>query len=138
MLSITIAVQLVLIPIYIYYFGKISIISFLTNIIIVPFSGIILYLGVSFYALTFIFKYMVVLISLLLSIILNFVLSVTNILGNFKYATISLEKPTIIELLFYFFFLFCLINLKSKKRVVIIGLILTSNMVYLIIRNLKI
>jgi competence protein ComEC len=135
-LSITVAVQLVLIPICIYYFGKISIISFLTNIIIVPLSGIILYLGVSFFALTFIFKYMAVLISLLLSIILNFILSVTNILGNFKYATISLEKPTIIELLFYFFFLFCLINLKSKKRVVIVGLILTLNAVYLIIKNL--
>jgi competence protein ComEC len=115
-LSVTISAQLLLIPICIYYFGKISIISFLTNIIVVPLSGIILYLGVSFYALTFIFKYMAIFVSVLLSIILNFVLSVTNILGNLKYATISLERPTIIELLFYFLFLFCLTNLKSKKK----------------------
>jgi competence protein ComEC len=99
-LSVTVGVQLLLISICMYYFGKISIISFLTNIIVVPLSGIILYLGVSFYALTFIFKYIAIFVSVLLSIILNFVLSVTNILENLKYATINLERPTIIELLF--------------------------------------
>jgi competence protein ComEC len=134
-LSVTLAVQLVLIPICIYYFGKISIISFLTNIIVVPLAGIILYLGVSFYALTFIFNYSAVLVCVLLSIILNFVLSVTNILGNLKYATISLQRPTISELLFYLLFLFCLMNLKGKKRSIIPALILTLNTLYLLIRN---
>ena len=108
-LSVTLAVQVVLIPICMYYFGKVSIISFLTNIIVVPLVGIILCLGVSFYALTFILKYAAALVSVILSIILNFVLSITNSMANLKYAVINFEKPTLIELLFYFLF-FVLLN----------------------------
>lgn len=135
-LSVTVAVQLILIPVVIYYFGKVSLISFLANIIIVPLAGIILYLGASFYIFTFICKYASVLISVILSLILNFILSVTNILGNFKYATVNLEKPTISELLLYFLFLFFLTKLKGRKWPIISGIILVINAGYLLVRNL--
>ncbi|MDR0399117.1 MAG: ComEC family competence protein [Endomicrobium sp.] len=134
-LSVTLAVQIVLIPICMYYFGKVSIISFITNIIIVPLTGVILCLGISFYALSFILKHLAVLVSIILSIILNFVLSITNIMANIKYAVINFEKPTIIELLFYFLFLFCSINLKCKNRFIFLGVILAANLAYLLIRN---
>ncbi|MDR1245301.1 MAG: ComEC family competence protein [Endomicrobium sp.] len=134
-LSVTLAVQVVLIPICIYYFSKVSIISFLTNIIVVPLVGIIMSLGVSFYVLTFILKYAAVLVSVILSIILNFVLSITNIMANIKYAVINFEKPTIIELLFYFLFLFCSTNLKCKNRFIFLGVILVANLAYLLIHK---
>ena len=87
-LSVTLAVQVVLIPICIYYFSKVSIISFLTNI-----------------------------------------------MANIKYAVINFEKPTIIELLFYFLFLFCSTNLKCKNRFIFLGVILVANLAYLLIRK---
>jgi competence protein ComEC len=131
-LSVTIAAQIILIPLCLYYFGIISTISFLTNIIVVPLAGIILYLGVSFYIFTFIYKYAAVLISVVLSIVLNFVLSVTNILGNLKYSTVNLEKPTISQLLLYFVFIFFLTKIKVRNRIIIAGLILILNTVYLL------
>jgi competence protein ComEC len=134
-LSVTVAVQLVLIPICIYYFGRVSIISFITNIIVVPLAGIILYLGVSFYALTFILKDIAALVSIVLSIILNFVLSVTKALGNLKFAVVDVQKPDVIQLLFYFVFLFCLTNQRIKNRFIFSGIILAVNLAYLLMRN---
>jgi hypothetical protein len=89
----------------------------------------------SFYALSFILKHLAVLVSVILSIILNFVLSITNIMANIKYAVINFEKPTIIELLFYFLFLFSSTNIKCKNRFIFLGVILVANLAYLLIHS---
>jgi competence protein ComEC len=130
-LSVTVAAQIVLIPVCMYYFGKISIISFVTNIIVVPLTGIILYLGVIFYGLTFIFQYAAVLCSVILSVLLNFVLSVTTVLGNLKFAVFAVPKPSIIQMIFFFTFLFSISRFKDKKRFIISAIIIAANFIYI-------
>jgi competence protein ComEC len=115
-----------------YYFGKVSMISFVTNIIVVPLVGIILYMGIFFYFLTFSFQYATTLCSVVLSIILNFVLSVTTILGNLKYAAVIVQKPTILQLVLFFIFLFAISIFRDKKRFITSGIILLLNFLYII------
>jgi competence protein ComEC len=131
-LSVTISAQLILIPVCMYYFGKISIISFVTNIIVTPLTGIILYLGITFYILTFIFQYAAALCSFILSLLLKFVLSVTIFLGNIKFAAVLIPKPSATQLLLFFLFLFCIRYFKNKKRFIFSGIILTSSFLYFI------
>jgi competence protein ComEC len=131
-LSVTISAQLILIPVCMYYFGKISIISFVTNIIVTPLTGIILYLGIIFYILTFIFQYAAALCSFLLSLLLKFILSVTIFLGNIKFAVVLIPKPSVIQLLLFFLFLFCIRYFKNKKRFIFSGIILSSSFLYFI------
>ena len=131
-LSVTISAQLILIPVCMHYFGKISIISFVTNIIVTPLTGIILYLGIIFYILTFIFQYAAVLCSFILSLLLKFVLSVTIFLGNIKFAAVLIPKPSAIQLLLFFLFLFCIRYFENKKRFIFSGIILTSSFLYFI------
>ncbi|MCA6085332.1 ComEC/Rec2 family competence protein [Candidatus Endomicrobiellum agilis] len=131
-LSVTTSAQLVLIPVCAYYFGKISIISFVTNIIVAPFTGIILYLGIIFYVLTFIFQYAAVLCSVILSLILNFILSSATFLGNLKFAVVLTAKPTVTQLLLFFLFLFCITCFKTKKRFIFSGIILALSPLYFI------
>ncbi|MDR0977838.1 MAG: ComEC family competence protein [Endomicrobium sp.] len=135
-LSVTLAVQIILMPVCMYYFGRISIISFITNILIVPLAGIILYSGVIFCISAFISKNIAAFISMPVSIILKFVLSTTNILGNLRFAVIDVKKPDILQLLFYFVFLFCLTNRRIKNRFVFSGIILAVNLLYLLFRAL--
>ena len=129
-LSVTSSAQLILIPVCAYYFGKISIISFVTNIIVTPFTGTILYLGIIFYVLTFIFQYAAVLCSAILSLILNFILSSATFLGNLKFAVILTAKPTVTQLLLFFLFLFCITYFKNKKRFIFSGIILALSLLY--------
>jgi competence protein ComEC len=130
-LSVTISVQLILIPVFMYYFDKVSIISFISNVIIVPLTGIILYLGIIFYILTFIFHSAAVLCSVIISLLLNFVLSVTIFLGNLKFASVITSKPSIIQLLLFFLFLFSATYFKSNKRFIFSGIILLLNYLYI-------
>jgi len=107
-LSATVSAQLVLTPVCMYYFGKISLISFIANIIVVPLAGVILYLWIIFYVLTFMSQYAAVLCSSVLSLLLNFVLSVALFLGNIQFASLLVAKPTVVQIVLFFLFLFCL------------------------------
>jgi competence protein ComEC len=131
-LSVSISAQIILIPICMYYFGKISIISFVTNIIVVPLVGIILYIGAIFYFLTFLFQYGAILCSNVLSIILNFILLVTTVLGNLKFSTISIPKPSIAQMILFFAFLLSALGFKDKKRFIILAIIIAVNSAYVI------
>jgi competence protein ComEC len=107
-LSTTVSAQLVLMPVCMYYFGKISLVSFIANIIVLPLAGIILYLWIVFYVLTFMFQYAAVLCSSVLSLLLNFILSVALFLGNLQFASVLVAKPTVTQITLFFLFLFCL------------------------------
>ncbi|BAG13983.1 ComEC/Rec2 family competence protein [Candidatus Endomicrobiellum trichonymphae] len=131
-LSVTISAQLILIPVCMHYFGKISIISFVTNIIVTPLTGIILYLGIIFYILTFIFHNAAALCSFILSLLLKFVLSVTIFLGNIKFAVVLIPKPSVIQLLLFFLFMFCIGYFENKKKFIFSGIILISSFLYFI------
>jgi competence protein ComEC len=131
-LSVTISAQILLIPMCMYYFGKVSIISFVTNIIVVPLVGTVLYMGVFFYFLTFLFQYAAILCSDVLSIILNFVLLVTTMLGGLKYAAVIIQKPTILQLILFFIFLSSMLMFRDKKRFIASGIILLLNFLYVI------
>lgn len=129
-LSVTVSAQIVLIPVCMYYFGKISIISFATNIIVVPLIGTILYLGVIFYGLTFISQYIATMCSTVLSIILNFILFVTTVLGNPKFFVVSVAKPSIVQMILFFTLLFFVSGFKGKKRFIISVIIIAVNSIY--------
>ncbi|MDR0956431.1 MAG: ComEC family competence protein [Endomicrobium sp.] len=131
-LSVTISAQIVLMPICMYYFGKISIISFVANIMIVPLTAVILYLGVVFYVLTFIFQYASVLCSDVISMLLNFVLFVTMLFGKFKFASIAVQKPSSLQLVLFFVSLFSMLTFKNMKRLVVSGIIIALNFAYVI------
>ncbi|GHT38812.1 hypothetical protein AGMMS49593_08890 [Endomicrobiia bacterium] len=131
-LSVTVSAQIVLIPVCMYYFGKISIISFVTNIIVVPLIGTILYLSVIFYGLTFISQYIATMCSTVLSVILNFILLVTRVLGNPKFFAISVAKPSIVQMVLFFTLLFSVSGFKGKKRFMISAIIIAVNSIYVI------
>jgi len=122
--SVTVSAQLLLIPVCMYYFGKVSLISFAANIIVVPLIGVITPLGFIFYFFTFIFSYISLFLSVIISIILHFILTAVNISAGFSFSTAAAAKPEIWQLTLFFVFLFFITRFKDKKRFIFSGICL--------------
>ena len=112
---VTLSAQIALIPLLIFYFGKISIISFILNLIIVPIIPIVIALFFAFYISTFISYYISLIISLLLSYLLKFILYIINYSASLDYSIAFFVVPGIAMIIFYYFSIYTMLELKSKK-----------------------
>lgn len=115
--SVTLSAQIALIPILIFYFGKLSLISFIANILIVPIVGFIVVLSFIFYISTFISGYLAIVLSIILSGLLNIILGIMQILASISFSTIAIKIPTILEILFYYFALIIMIEFGRNKKI---------------------
>ncbi|MDR1941355.1 MAG: ComEC family competence protein [Endomicrobium sp.] len=131
--AVTLSAQILLIPICMYYFGKISFISFAANVLVVPAMGITLYLSVIFYIFTFIFPFVSLVISLILSAIVHIVLTLTIFFGGLKFASVYVPKPEIAQIALFFIFIFFASYFKDKKRFVCMLAVIALNCALLII-----
>lgn len=127
--AVTASAQMALIPVCMFYFGKISLISFLSNVIVVPAVGFILALGIVFYVFTFIFSYVSLFLSVVLSFMIHAMLAVTSVLANFSFSSVPVQKPAILSVILFFVFIIAAFNLKGRKRLLITGSILCVNVI---------
>ena len=114
-ICVTISAQIALIPLLVFYFGKLSIISFALNLIIVPIIPIIIGLSFVFYISTYISYGISMSVSFVLSYILNFVLYVINYSAGLDYSVAFFAVPNILKILFYYFSVYIMLELKNKK-----------------------
>ncbi|MDR2425974.1 MAG: ComEC family competence protein [Endomicrobium sp.] len=129
--SVTLSAQMLLIPICMYYFGKISLISFAANIIMVPLIGIVMPLGFLFYFFTFISSYASHVISFIISIILHFILITTHFSANLAFSKVMAAKPSVLQLTLLFLFLFFATYFKDKKRFIVPAFCLILSLFYI-------
>ncbi|MDD5021575.1 MAG: ComEC/Rec2 family competence protein [Endomicrobiaceae bacterium] len=131
--SVTLSAQIALIPILIFYFGKLSVISFVANILIVPIVGFLIGLSLVFYISTFLSGYLALAFAILLSGLLNIILGIIQILSNFNFSMITVKIPTVLEILFYYFTIIIILEFKHNKRILfglfflILIMFITSN-----------
>jgi ComEC/Rec2-related protein len=123
----TIVISLTLLPICFFYFDEVSIVSPLTNLLMIPLSSIVVLLGmvvvmcggISFISAPILF---------LCGKLCHFAWVITDFFGKIKYAAIpmgySFEKPLLL-ILFSFLILFFIIK-KSSSRTKIISYLCTA------------
>ncbi|MDR3050053.1 MAG: ComEC family competence protein [Elusimicrobiota bacterium] len=133
---VTAGAQIFMYPISAYYFGKVSAISLLSNMLVVPLIGIITTLGFVFYFASFISSFLAMLLSYCLSLMLAVILFLVNFLGTMYYASIAIAKPRLWQLFLFFFFVFAITGLKGKKRWIISALILIIGISYYFITKI--
>ena len=128
--AVTISAQIALIPVLLFYFGKLSIISLITNILIVPIIGFIVGLCYIFYLVTFISNYLAVFFSFLLTHILTIILMIIDFFSNLKYATIETVKPDIFEIIIYYVALILMVEFGKNKKTWVLLLVLISVVIW--------
>lgn len=113
---VTTSAQVVTIPILMYYFNKFSIISFVSNVIVVPLTSVLLWLSIFAYITCFLTKLNIVLWKI--TELLTFVyISIVKFFSQIPYCVINTKRPEILNMFVYYFVVIFLIPilLKSKK-----------------------
>jgi ComEC/Rec2-related protein len=128
-------ISLTLLPICFFYFDEVSIISPITNIVMIPISSFVVILGMIIIVtggVSFIAKPLLLVADILCGISID----VTEFTGNLKYATnpmgYSFELPLLISI-FVASVLICILYATKVKQVVIVylsGIILFSGIVF--------
>lgn len=128
--AVTVSAQLALIPVLLFYFGKVSVISLITNILIVPVIGFIVGLCYVFYLAALISSYLGIFFSAILTFILKIILLVVDSFSNLKYSTIDTIKPDIFEIIFYYVVLVLMIEFGKNKKIFFVLIILIAVMLF--------
>lgn len=112
---VTLSAQIALIPLLVFYFGKLSIVSFILNLIIVPIIPVIISFSILFYISTFISGYIALPISFVLTYLLKFVLYIINYSANLDFSVAFFAVPCIFMIIFYYFSIYIMLEFKNIK-----------------------
>ncbi len=127
LLAATTAAQLGVIPVSVVHFNSISVISLLSNVIVVPLTGLITVLGMITAITGMIFMPAAKLISYLNCALLSFVLYVTKVFAGLSFATIIIGTPSVSEILAYYGALFLMrSDIKTASKITVIGALVCS------------
>jgi competence protein ComEC len=112
-LSVTIAAQIGVVMIIVFYYNKISLVSIVSNLLVVPLVGTVTILGFSMAVLGQISIQISQILGCVNYLLLSFILSITQIVANLPFAVIKVATPNLFLILLYYIFLLT-IYFKNK------------------------
>lgn len=118
-IAVSLAAQLAVLPIIAFYFNRVSLIGLISNIIVVPWTGIITALGIVLYLVHFISHFITSFIAYVTSFLLQWMLYLVHLFAKSPFATIDVVSPSL-ALIAGYYILLALIPLYSKVKVKII------------------
>ncbi len=101
-IACTLAAQVGVLPISVYYFNKISLVSIFTNILVVPFVQLITVIGFAMAVLGQINMVLSQLLGYINYIFLTFILLVTKISAKIPYGVVRVVTPPVMVLVLYY------------------------------------
>lgn len=124
-LAVIFAVHLGVIPLTIYYFNQLSLISFLANLIILPFLEGVLIFGILLSLFGFVSLCLAQSLAGILWLLVKVTLLLTSCLSSLSWAMVAVPSPSPFLLIFYYLVLISLIFINNraerKKPKLIIG-----------------
>lgn len=140
MFCVTLSAQIILIPIMIYYFNSISLISLLTNLLVGPFTGTITVLGLIIYFLSLIFQPLGKLLSYSVYILISLIILISKICSKVPFANITVTTPWFSFIIIYYLCVYLiytkLLNFNNKTRDKIIKTIISILIIISVIINI--
>ncbi len=123
-------------PLVSYYFNRISIIAPLSNLIVVPLIGFLsVPIGLLASLLYFVYAPPGELLLRISGEIVSFSLYIINILSSFKFSSLRVTTPNIIEIILFYAFIILIFNIKRAKWVKygvgILFFIIIGNYIYI-------
>jgi competence protein ComEC len=132
----TIAIFIGTLPILIYHYQQVSVIGLITNILIIPITGLITILGMLIIPLSFISSFIASLYGEGLELLVKATLGISHIASSLPFAMITLPRPTSISIvLFLSLIIFC-ISSQTLNR--LIGRVVTSSILIFTLLHINI
>lgn len=115
-LSVTLSAQIILFPIMAYFFNSISLISLITNLLVLPISSILTVMGLMLFALSTIYFPLAKLISIPLKYLINYIMIIAKACSKLSFLNITVSTPSVLEIILYYTIVWMIIN---RKKVVL-------------------
>lgn len=133
--SVTIAAQVGALPVVLYYFGKISIISLPANLLVIPLSGIITAVGILTLLLSFISPALAHVFSLTNNLFSEIMLNITHYLGNLRFSYLAIRQFSLSDVIIFYVLLLGLVYFYRrfshiKAKIALTGFILLNLLTY--------
>ena len=112
--AMTLAAEVFTVPLLIYSFGYFSVVSLISNIVVIPPTPLLMGLGLILPLAGMLFSPLGWLISLPCAILLMYLLFVIDISSRVPFAVLNLQLPFVVLILLYLPFLY--LGFKSKKK----------------------
>lgn len=124
-ISITIAANIFIIPIMVYYYNTISFTFIIANLVVAPLLGVLIILGF----ITFIFKFKFLIV--LLSFILKLFFFLVKFMGKLPFSTVLVCYGSFIFVIAYYFIVYFLIKRKMLLALFTIVAMIIANLNFL-------
>ena len=129
---VSLSCQIATSPILAYYFNKISIVSLISNLVVVPYTGIMLWLCFFHVFIYYFIPWLTPVSAWACSVLINFLVVIVDFFAKLPYSTIRVSAPSIIYVILYYIFIIILFRrfeqaeriVKPVKRSLIYSLIL--------------
>ena len=134
--AVSLSVQILILPIQIINFNNINLVFIISNLIAIPILGLVMILGfISIFISYFIFE-IAITISKFVEILLEVIIFISNITGEFKYANLIVVTPSIFLIISYYLLILFLINKKKKTAkyfgIIVVFILIIGNLVFVI------
>ena len=127
---VTLSSNIFLFPIIMYHFNTISTIFLISNLLASPLIGIIILGGFLCIILSFIMNPIAKIFSIVLKILIDILLYITNVIGNLPFSKLYCSTPKLHLIIIYYLLIIFLIfkkkyklKIKLNKRIIVIVLI---------------
>lgn len=127
--SVTLAAQIGTIPLVLLYFGKLSIISLITNILVIPIAGIIVGMGILLIAVSFLVSFLPVITGEAINGVIILLFNIIARSSSYSFSYINVAGYNMISLLIYYgslALLFFLLKKFSSALAKVVLIIFTS------------
>ncbi|PRX20607.1 competence protein ComEC [Orenia metallireducens] len=118
LISGSLAAQLGLLPLLSYYFYEISLLSVLSNLLIMPLISLVLWIGV-FFVLAALMRVVIIakLLAIIIKVILCLVLKIVNLIADTFITTLLVGKPTILTIVLYYLIIYSLVKVLKPRLI---------------------
>ncbi|HBU69465.1 MAG TPA: hypothetical protein DEE98_03670 [Elusimicrobia bacterium] len=111
--SVSLAAQLAVLPLIAYYFNRVQVIGLISNIVIVPLTGVITISGMALYLLHFVPGPLAGLASLICSKTIFLMLSLGNFFASLDISSFNIPSPSIFQICLYYALLWASFTFKK-------------------------
>lgn len=109
-LAVTCSAQIILLPIMMYYFNTVSILSVITNLIVAPISGSITIFGFVIFLISKICFPLAKVMANSLYVLANFTISVAKIFSGISFSMMQTITPNLFEIVFFYILIIYLVR----------------------------
>ena len=118
-IGVTISAQIMLLPIMAYFFNTISILSLITNFLVVPISGFLTILGFILIIIGIFSLKLASIIAFAIYTMIFIIFKITSFFGNITWANLLVPTPKIWMIILYYLIIFSFIKLKEKRKLIL-------------------